>query len=138
MFLGRFQQGQSLPLILVCENSTGVPTDPTACPDADILNASGTRVSSQALPILDPAASVGLFAGSVYLGSLYPAGLYSVAYRWDISGTRSERLDTFEIVAGGDASGQVLAITNYERPQANFLVQQRQNSTFYKGKNPRL
>jgi hypothetical protein len=137
MHRGSYQLGESVPLAVLCRNTSQVPADPDACPQVEIFGEGGERASAK-LAIQDPAATTGFFAGKLYLSSLFTPGEYTAVYRWDISGTRLESEDTFSVVAGGDGSGAVIALHTYERPQANFLVQQRQDGQMYKGKNPRL
>lgn len=137
MHLGRKQLGEEVPLTLLCRNSSGVPADPDACPKVDVYSASGKVVSGRSIPILDPAGTTGLFGGRIYLDGTFSAGEHLVVYRYDSGGTRRQEVDHFEVVAGGDSSGQVIALFNYERPHANHLVQQRTSGRLYKGKNPR-
>ncbi len=137
MYRGAYQLGETVGLCVLCRNSAGVPADPDAVVVVDIHGEAGEHVSGRRLPVLDRAATTGLFAGSVYLDDTFAAGEYLAVYRWDISGTRGESTDTFRVVAGGGASGQVVALHHYERPHAEFLVQQRADGNLYKGKNPR-
>lgn len=137
MYRGRHQVGEEVALAVLCKGATGVPVDPDACPKMDVYGPTGKRVSGKPIPILDPGGSTGLFQGKVYLDESYSVGAYSVVYRWDAGGTQGEAWDAFEICAGGGASGQVISLFNYERPQANHLVQQRTSGRLYKGKNPR-
>jgi hypothetical protein len=46
-------------------------------------------------------------------------------------------LHTFRVLPGGDGSGQVVAMHEYNRPAARHLVQQRSSGTLWKGRNPR-
>lgn len=135
---GRYRLGQEVPLGVLCLNSSGVPVFPDACPSLDLYGPGGKKISGRALPVLDRLATTGLFAGSVYLDETYTVGDYTVVYRWDVSGVRGSAMDSFRIVAGGDGSGQVIALFDYERPQADHLIQQRTGGSIYKGRNPRV
>lgn len=137
-YLGRYQQGQEAPFWLVCRNGSGVPVDPDAAPTADVYSGQTLIAAQLLVPVLDAAATLGLFAGFLYLGDLYPPGTYSILLRWQAGGHQGAQLLTFEVAAGGDPSGQVLAMTYYHQPQADFLVQQRSAGRVYQGKNPRV
>ncbi len=138
MYRGIKQLGEEVPLGVLCRSTSGVPADPDACPRVDVYGPSGQVVAGRGVPILDPAATTGLFQGRIFLDETYGVGTFLVVYRWASSGTPLCETDTFEVAAGGGASGAVIAIYNYERPHANHLVQHRTAGRLYKGKNPRL
>lgn len=138
-YLGRWQQGEEVPLWVLCVDASGIPTDPDAAPTADIFGPSGV-VAHRQLPVQEPAATVGFFQGFVFLSELYPAGRYTVELRWTTGsgaffGASSAIL---EVVPGGDPSGQILAMSYYHQPQADYYVQERSSGRIYKGQNPRV
>lgn len=138
-YLGRWQQGQEAPYWFLCKNASGVPTDPDAVPTVDIYLANtGLIVGAKGVPILDPVPTTGFFAGFVYLNENYPAGLYTLVFRYLISGSRYSDFSTFEVVPGGDPTGQILAMTYFHQPQADYYVQQRSSGRIYRGQNPRV
>lgn len=138
MYLGRYQQGQEVPFVLLTKGSTGVPVAPDAAPLADVYSSTGLLASGLKVPALDGAAVTGLFQGFLYLDESYPVGHYSIEAHWVSGVFTGSMLLYFEVAPGGDATGQVLALCYYHRPQADFLVQQRTSGRVFKGKNPRV
>lgn len=138
MDLGRYQIGDEVPLPLLCLNSSERPADPDEAPRVAVYGGAGGAVADFALPVCDKAETVGWFLGRLYLGGDYAEGHYEVVSRWAVGGTQGGRVDTFEVVAGGAESGQVIAMHSYERPHSNFMVQQRTSGRLYKGRNPRV
>lgn len=138
-FLGRYQQGQEVPLWVQVLSNAGVPVLPEEAPRADFYSETGLPISGKSIPILEPAATIGLFQGFQYLDDGWALGRYTVIFRWTANGGElGEERAVFEILPGGDGSGQVLALSYYHRPQADFWVQQRTSGRVFKGKNPRI
>jgi hypothetical protein len=138
MYRGRYQQGEEIPLGVLCYDSSGVPTAPDAAPTLEIYSGGSHILPGKAIPALDKAAVTGLFQHKLYLNEHYPAGLYQATYRWTKGGFFGLQTDTFEVMPGGDATGSVVAMTYLERPQASFVLQQRDSGHLFKGKNPRV
>lgn len=138
MDLGRYQLGDEVPLPLLCLDTSKRPADPDAAPRVAIYDEAGGAVKDFALPVCDKAETTGWFLGSLFLGSDFAAGHYEAVYRWKVGGNHGGRVDTFEIVAGGSESGQVIALHSYERPHSDFMVQQRTSGRIYKGRNPKV
>lgn len=126
-YRGRYQLGQNVPLRLLCTNGAGTPSVPTNAPRFAVW-ANGTKVSSGRLPVLDRYGQTGLFGDSLFLGSSWATGTYQVVYSYAVGTQAMIEVDTFEIVAGGDVRGAVLALYFYVRPHANFVMQQRETA----------
>lgn len=135
--LGRYQLGQEVTFLVLCKNASGVPADPDACPKVDVYSPTGKPVSGQGVPILDAQATTGLFSGRVLLDERFATGQYHLVVRYQVTSHHGSEMLLFEVMPGGGATGQVIALYAYERPQATFLVQQRTTGRIYKGKNPR-
>ena len=138
MYRGRVQVGKAVLLAVQCRNASRAAVPPDACPTVDVYDSAGKRLAGKAIPILDPAATTGLFAYWLYLSDAYATGRATATYRWTVSTFHGSDLDTFDVLAGGDPSGAVIAQCFFQQPQANFVVQQRDGGRIYKGKNPRL
>jgi hypothetical protein len=102
-YLGRYQQGQRVPLGLRTVSPGSVPALPDAAPVADIYSDSGL-VASVALPLVDRAARA--FILPFALGRPMAWGRYRVAYRYSVGGVPALVCDTFEVVAGGTPTGR--------------------------------
>lgn len=139
MYLGRYQQGQEVPFWVRCTDSSGTPVNPDAAPSVDVsLAGTGVIQAQKLVPVQDPAATTGFFQGFLYLDDTFAVGTYTLNFRWQVGGFVGADSSVFEVVDGGDPSGQVLAMTYYHQPQADFYVQQRTSGRIYQGKNPRV
>lgn len=136
----RYRLGEEAAFILLCRDASGRPVAPDACPTFDIYSASGKPLAGKGAPVLDPAAAPGLFVGRALLGEDFAEGEHTAVFRWvDGSGAHSSsEAFPFRVMPGGDPSGQVIALCDYRRPQANYAVQQRTSGRLYKGKGARL
>ena len=138
MYRGRYQLGQEIPLTVLTVNGSGTPTAPTEAPFYEVHNTSGKVKSGKFMPVLDRFGVTGLFQANVRLDTDFSPGRYTVVYRWLAGSFQGVEYSSFEVVAGGDADGAVIAAFWYERPHADFLVQQLDSGKLVRGKNPRL
>jgi hypothetical protein len=138
-FLGRFQSGDEVDVPLMTRNALGRPVAPDAAPHLTVFDSSGATLYAGSGAARDRAAATGLFYAKVFLTDDFEAGQYSCLWRWlDTSGAHhGGLLHTFRVLPGGDGSGQVVAMHEYNRPAARHLVQQRSSGTLWKGRNPR-
>lgn len=139
MYLGRYFQGQQVPLTLSATDQNGTPGLPGAAPTARVRGDAGV-LQVLALPILDRYGATGLFQTLLTLGSSFPAGRYRVSYHWTQGGFTGTTEDVFEVAPGGDAAGAIISMAWYERPHANFLILQTDPSSgqLLFGRNPSL
>lgn len=136
-YLGRWQQGQEMPLWVLCTDSSGNPVLPDAAPQVDVYSHSGLGLT-RTVPVLEPAATTGLFKGSLFLNAGFTPGTWCLSFRWKVGSYVGSSLASFEVAPGGDGSGQVLALFYFHQPNADYYVQQRTSGSVFKGKNPRL
>jgi hypothetical protein len=138
MWLGDYQLGSYLPVLVQTKTAAGVPTTPDDSPFIKIYSAAGTVILSTQLPILDLEVQDGSFFQPVLLGSGYAEGWYMVRTSWLISGVLQAETWGFRIIPGGNADGAVVSAHWYQRPQANYVVQALASGTIVKGTNPRF
>lgn len=138
MHQGRYRAGQYATLFVQCRDGSGLPVAPDACPRLDVYGPGGKPLSGVPQPILDPDFAPGVFVARVFLDADFPEGQYGAVWGWLVSGAAGSAVDSFEVTPGGGVTGQVVAMFDYARPQADFLVQQRAGLSFAKGANPRL
>lgn len=137
MFRGRVQLGEHIALGVLCLDASDTPTAPDAAPLLEIF--SGTaKVLAKTIPALDRFGTTGLFQIQQFLDERFAAGQYKAIYRWDIGSYEGMAEDTFEVVAGGNADGQIIAMHYYKRPHADFIVSQLNSGKLVKGRNPRI
>lgn len=137
-YRGRYQLGQEIPLGVLTVNASGAPSFPTTAPHMDVFSGSAKVVSGKLLPVVDRGGQTGYFHYPLYLGPQFAAGRYSVVYRYLVGTYLGQVEDTFEVIAGGDDEGEVLAMHWFERPQADFVVQQLSSGKLVRGRNPRI
>lgn len=134
-WIGRFQVGQELMLLLRCRLD-GVGDVPDTHPVVEVRSESGF-VEERRVPADDQDAVPGLFRGPLFLGSLYATGRYHLYFRWaDSDGEMRVEIHDFEIAPGGQADGAVISMTSVERPQANFLLFNTDAGRLVRGRNP--
>ncbi len=137
MSLGRYQLGQEVVAYLRCTDADDRPVAPSAFPRVAVYAASGHPVRDVAVPIVERGIVTGLFAVRLFLDGSFSSGAYQMVFRWAAGSHHGSEVRTFEVLPGGDASGQVIALFDYPRPSASHLVQQRSDGSIRKGRNPR-
>jgi hypothetical protein len=113
-------------------------------PDGTLLTTFGTN---GLLPIMDRYGTTALFGVAFPVGAALSAtGNWRVVYTWSIDGFTGLAEDTFEVVAGGNASGNIISAYYYQRPNADFIVVQTDGDVAVlvgqgevrAGRNPRI
>lgn len=132
-----YQLGDQIPLSVRTVSSTGVPTEPDAAPRAIVYSSAGI-VDSVELPIDDRKNVTGYFRYLYPLSSKYSAGLHTIQLLWKVSGTVYSEIMSFEIAAGGDASGAGIALEYFRAPAASYVLYQTDQGELKKKKNPRV
>ncbi|QDP52493.1 MAG: hypothetical protein Unbinned1606contig1000_52 [Prokaryotic dsDNA virus sp.] len=138
MYLGRFQNGDSVPLRVRCVDANLDAINPDIAPNYVVYSDTFSDVATCAgVPPKDKDRLTGLFEDSLFLGSL-DTGFYTVRYSWMAEGQEFATLDNFEIIGGGDASGAYTAMHFYGPPHADFIVGQLDSDTVDKRRNPKV
>jgi len=138
-YLGRYQLGDFVPLLVRTKDEDGIITIPTVTSDQAPIAAiwsDSAKVENLRLPVVD--LSLGLFGGRVQLTSNYAVGQYFAAATWTVGGKTvvGDAVFTFEVVAGGDSDGAVIAMKEYLRPEAVNLVFEKDGGKVLCGRNP--
>lgn len=134
-YIGQYQQGQTVTLMLRSIGYGGQIVTPDSPPVATIFSDSGTT-QSFLLPAMDLANSI--FALPLFLGLTFPLGRYRVSYRYSSGGSVSARVDYFEVIPGGDPGGAVISVFAYDRPEAGYVLAQLGSGMLVQGRNPRI
>lgn len=136
-YLGRFQVGQEIPLLVHCRDRDRVPYFPDRPPTATILAPDGSVVDQVGLCVVDPYRATGVFARSHALGNQYALGKYTVKYAYTVAGEyQGLLLATFEVVGGGDIGGPVISLYAVNRPEAGYVVAHLGTGRLVQGRNP--
>lgn len=114
--------GDEVDLGCRCLDSANTPGAPTVAVTMIIVDSSGTLVVSKAIPPSKQHSITGRFAYKQPLNSSFSTGTYFVFYNWAISGTDYGAEDEFDILAGGNASGQYISLFHLDRPDGVDFV----------------
>jgi hypothetical protein len=140
-YLGRWQQGEFLPLGVTTTTPAGAPADPQAEPVATVYQdgLTLTRIRQVTLAAHDRGGATGAFRTPLFLGTEFSApGRYLVVIRWVTEeGVPRCRTGAFTLLAGGSADGAVVGMVFVSRPDANHLVMQTDSGRMKRGRNPR-
>lgn len=137
MFIGRFQLGDAVPLVVWARNNAGTPAVPSAHPEARIYDAAGTLVQTHAMPLVDSADTTGRFRHDLPLGAQYAAGYYDVKIEYTISAVVYAELMSFQVLAAGHTDGGLIAAELYNSPHSPWLVAETDRGTLLAHRNPR-
>lgn len=136
-YLGRFQQGQELPLAIQCFATGETPGLPVAAPIVRMYR-EGTLVDEVILPIQEDAQVVGRFGMDYRLGYLATPGRYLAAYWYEANAMVVSQYQVFEVVPGGDPAGPVIASQVIGRPDGDRVLAQPSSGTLLFGRDPYL
>jgi len=136
---GLYRQGDRAPLDVQCVSTSSVPTDPSSQPLLRIYNSSGTiLVTDQRVPPKARPTRTGLFGYDQLLDSNFGTGLYTAKFNYTIGGVTLSQLGMFGVVAGGNSQGAYTSLMFYDRPHADFLVGETEDTTLEFRRNPYL
>lgn len=139
MDLGRYQRGQKVPIGVNAVDGSSNPVEPDEAPVATIRDPASNVVATLALPRVAPSRTS--FGAGFFLGVLFQTlGTYQVSYAYTFAeGTgQGSASDSFEVIAGGDEGGSVVAMFSLDRPEARYVVGQLGCGKLAQGRNPRL
>ena len=80
----------------------------------------------------------GLFALDFQIDSEFSADIYVVRFTWDHSGSTFAKLASFEVTAGGHASGAYVELYRFRKSHADYVVGVTDADVLEWRKNPRL
>jgi hypothetical protein len=127
-WLGRFQLGDFVGLIVQCKDQNGVPTMPDNVPISRFFDPNGTFIGITHLPTLERFATPGLFQLTLPISSIFSTqGNWRVISTYSIGSFTGIDENTFEVVPGGEARGNVISMYYYRRPDADYIVFQTDN-----------
>lgn len=136
---GRRVLGDEISLAVQCKNGSGTPSAPTAAPTYRVYTEAGTNVVNGSLPPIERYTATGLFGRMLPLNSSFSTGRHYVRYAYAISGTNYVDTECFEVVAGGNVSGQHIAMHYIERPDGqDWILTQTDQASVTLNRGPRL
>lgn len=138
-YIGNYQYGDRVPIMVQFNNRRGAPLDPVSAPLCHIIKCSdGTTVTSFYLPICDPSKTDGLFLGELYLTDVFATEDHVAVIDGNVDGKSVVVMQRFKILPGGDAAGEVQEMGFWKRPEANELIMQLGGGSLVSGRNPSI
>jgi hypothetical protein len=134
--LGNYQLGQTVPLTLVVRDSLGRSALPDVIPTVAIYDANYDAVFAANPYPSDPQGSPSVFAYPLKLGSAYVLGKFFVVFRYSVGGVSNLTLQTFTVVGGGDAGGNMISLYSLDRPEARYVLGQLSGGSLVQGRKP--
>lgn len=114
---GRKPLGSEIRIGVQCRNGSRTPLAPDAAPTYRVYaEAGGSAVATGSLPPTERYQTTGLFEHMLPLNSTFAAGRYYVRYAYAISATNYVDVDSFEVLASGDANGMFNSLFFLDRP----------------------
>lgn len=138
MYLGRFQLGDTLPLLLLTRDADDALQLPDHPPNMKIWKPDATLLRAEEMPIVEKFAQPGTFLSRVFLGTAFLVGVWTITYHYTIGSYLGLGEDIFEIMPGGNADGHIMSMYFYDRPHAAFIVQSLDSGQLVSGRNPYL
>lgn len=130
--------GDEIELSVLCRVGN-IAVTPDAAPTVDVYTETGTQVISLSIPPRNKYGITGLFTYMLPLTSLFSTGRHVVRKTFISSGQEYlAPLEYFDIKAGGNASGQFIALGFLERPGGDFLVGQVDAGALVVNRGPKL
>jgi hypothetical protein len=137
MHLGRYQLGNFVLFSVSTVDSSGNVILPDSAPTMDIF-VGGTKVISEIkMPLAESKVLRGLFRFSQQLDNRFSIGRLAAIIRYPVSGVWFSTEQFADILAGGDPSGAIVSMHQYEKPTSRFLIHATDSGKIFKGKNPR-
>lgn len=140
-YLGRFQLGDWVPIVVCTEDASGVKTAPTTTSDRApvyaVYDNATTKVENRRLNIIDPVLSPATFTDRIRLSASYATGQYSIVITYTTGGLAfwGRKILTFEIVGGGNSTGAITSAHSFERPEADHYVHTVDSGIVLDGRN---
>jgi hypothetical protein len=136
-YLGRYQLGQVVPLMIRTTGYQGRIVTPFDYPIATIFDSSANVVATVKLPAMDRGNSV--FALPLFLSLKFSVGRFRVITTYASNGAYTGAfLDYFEIIPGGDPNGPLISLFAYDRPEASYVLAQMGSGKLAQGANPQI
>jgi hypothetical protein len=138
-WLGRYQNGQTLSLLVQTHDSTQKIVVPDRPPAAKVYFGA-SAVFSRLMPTEERYVVTGLFHLPIFLDANFVPGNYSITtyYSTGSGSYNGVQNDTFQVVGGGNVNGAIQGMYFLQRPQANFVIHGTETGLILKGRNPTI
>lgn len=128
----RYQLGDYLPLLLQTTNGSGTPTAVATEPvTAKIYDSAENLVATVNLGLHNNSQLAHLYRGRWLITT---SGYLIVTYAWN-TGSAFKKSDLVYVAGGGHATGPVVALFSFRRPEADYVMMQTASGSVYQGRN---
>lgn len=135
-YLGRFQQGQNVLILVSPTDDQGAPATPDATPTVVVTDPMSNVIVSTKATMLGDDQHFGL---KLFLGFNFDNfGRYSIESTFIVGEVTTNISGLFDMVGGGDGTGKVISMMSYSRPDAEYIVAQTEGGKLMHGKNPNV
>lgn len=138
MFLGHYQLGDLVPITVWTMDSNDTPQKPDDVPVVHIYDADGDPADGRTIPIIDQRNTTGYFHYRFNLDSQYSTGDYTAIANYVISSTHYAAIHQFEVLPGGNAEGNGIAMHFFKQAAADYILMQTDQGTLKRLRNPSL
>jgi len=136
MFLGSYQLGDLVPLSVWTTNGADTPAEPDDVPTVHVYDADGLAIDARTIPIVDRRRVTGFFQYRLNLDADYETGWYDVIANYQIGGVNFAKTQRFEILPGGNAEGNGIAMHFFKPSVADYVLLQTDRGTLKRLRNP--
>ncbi len=139
-YLGRFQLGNWVNIVLQCTDIDGSPAMPVDSPHLTIRRSSdGAVVYSKEMPVAEKEGqAIGLFVSRVRLGSDFAVGTHTIQKAFTVGADTFIESNGFDVVQAGNVNGTAIGTYYYRRPNAHHVLYQVESGRILRGSNPRI
>jgi hypothetical protein len=137
-YLGRFQQGQEVPLWTIVRDQDGQPTEPTTrTPWVRVYDLDTHALVEVANMVHLRYSRVDeVYSLALWIGEGYPVGRYGVLYEAPTGGFTGIALGIFEVLPGGDPAGPVVAAATIARSTGDLVLGNLATGSLVVGQKP--
>lgn len=136
MFLGHYQLGDLVPISVWTRTAADTPTEPDDVPAVHVMDSDGDVSVGRTIPIVDRMDVTGYFLYRINLNENFAAGYWTVHITYAIGGNHFAETRQFEILAGGNAEGNGIAMYFFKPPNNDYVLMQTDRGTLKRLRNP--
>lgn len=138
MWMGQYQAGQFALVAMRALDTSGAPVWPEEAPGMMVLRCTDNTVVSTRKIALFERSVVGYFQDRIQLDATFTVGGYDVLFTYKVAGAQRMQQCRFEVVAGGDPDGAIIAAYFVRSDQQSHVIIQTDTGICARHKNPRL
>ena len=135
-WLGRFQQGDIVPIAFTTVDNVGTAALPADSPSA-IIYKGASVLTNKLIPNKDRYEITAFFFYPLFLDARFGADQYRIILNWIIGSTAYSDTKTFQVLASGHRDGQAIALAGVTFPAVSYALIHTTAGRIIKRRNPR-